>query len=415
MKGLNMTDKQYPSMSNVQTPIELLGIPNCFSALCQFDSSPRKNMLQHHLPQTMIIDEPEFPKLFTGFENKLGKYSINPSQREHDCEVVAIIPKYTPQVIQQWQKNCPRNYVIVLSIDDKTGERTLDYFTIDRYFMGNNNFGWIPVIEDDGLRKIKPGEFLPKETVVTHSPAVQGEKYCLGTNLNTILGSFPETIEDAFIISESAARKLGTQQVSQAIIDVRMDRHPLNLNGDQYTDKFLPDIGSYVQPDGALCAFRPVHWATYVADTDPESLRQPLPLQDDIIYIEPGSKIVDLTFNINTSKPNNCYEQARRYMMDNNECWKAIYSVYMKYKGKYKLSNKMWTLVRDSIYRMIAQNAKAPILDDQFRRLARNFDLEGINNKLVDFMQVIVTYTVPRPVSNGDKLTDLHGSRHLDA
>lgn len=395
-------------LDNTTARLELLGIPNILSSFSQFNSASRVSMFNHHLSQSMILNNPEFNKLFTGVENKLIDYTFNRSRRKFDCEIVAIIPKYEPSILPKGMDYCPQIYVITLTIEPG-GVQHLDYFEINRYFLGSNGFGFIPQMENH--KRIRVGEVLDKETPLTHSPAVIGNQYAMGTNLNIVYGSFPETIEDAFIISESAAKKLQTEEVKQMVIDCRQDRRPLNLHGDQWVDKFLPDIGSQVRPDGALCAFRPIHWTTCVADSDPEALREPLPLQDDIKYVEPGARIVDLTFNINRSKLNNCYDQAEAYMRNNTKCWEAIYATYLKYKGKFKLTQEMSTLVRTAIFRIIAQGGRPPTLENEFSKVMRKFDIEGANRQVVDFLQAIVTYTVPRAVHNGDKLTDLQGAK----
>lgn len=395
-------------LDNTKARLELLGIPNVINPFSQFNSASRVSMFNHHLSQTMILNQPEFNKLFTGVENKLIDYTFNRSRREHDCEIVAIIPKYEPSMLVGGMKDCPQIYVITLTMEPN-GVRHLDYFEVNNYYMGVNGFGFVPQLENS--HRIRVGEILDKNTVITHSPAVMGNQYAIGTNLNVVYGSFAETIEDAFIISESAAKKLQTTEVSQVTINCRQDRRPLNLHGDQWNDKFLPDIGTHVRPDGALCAFRPVHWTTVIADSDPEALREPLPLQDEVIYVDPGAKIVDITFNINRSKLNNCYEQAELYMRNNTKCWENIYAVYLKYKGKHKLTQEMSTLVRTAIYRMIAQGSRPPTLESEFGKTMRNFDIVGTNNQVVDFLQAIVTYTVPRIVHNGDKISDLHGGQ----
>lgn len=400
-----MSDLEY--LDNTKADLRLLGVPNIFSSFSQFNSAPRVAMFNHHLPQTMIPDSPEFNKLFTGVENNLIDYTLNPSRREHDCEIIAIIPKYRAPLVHR--DDVPQIYVITLTLEPN-GERHLDYFEINRYFRGTNGFGFIPNIQN--AHRIVPGEFLERDTPITNSPAVQGNQYGLGLNLNVVYGSFPETIEDAFIISKSAAERLQTQHVEEIIINCRMDRRPLNLYGIGYEDKFLPDIGSYVREDGALCAFRPIHWTTCVADGDPQALKETLPLQDDIIYIEPGSKILDITFNINRSKLNNCYDQAKLYEQNNARCWEDIYNTYMRYKGKYKLTPKFSTLVTTSIYRMIAQGSHVPSLENEFRKnVSKSLEIEGANGNIVEFMQAVVTYVTPRPTSNGSKLTDQAGAK----
>lgn len=404
-----MTDYEY--LNNTRADIRLLGIPNIMSPMAQFTSAPRMAMLNHHLPQTMIIDKPEFNKLFTGVEHNLIDYTFNSSRREQDCEIVAIIPKYLATFLKGGHDDYPQTYVIVLTWEPD-GSRKLDYFTVDKYFMGVNGFGFMPVLKNPGYLRV--GAILTKDQIITHSPAVKGNQYCMGTNLNVVYGSFPETVEDAFIISRSAADRLQTVQIKEVLLNFRQDRRPLNLYGDENTDLFLPDIGSYVREDGALCASRPIHWTTCIADTDPRALRHPLPLQDDISYVEAGAKIVDITFNRNRSKRNDCYPQAEQYILNNNKCWEAIYNAYRQHKTNgVHLTPKMSTLVTTAIYRMIAEGVKVPALDAEMKtlKIAKSFELEGANGQMVDFLQAIVTYACPRLVNNGDKLTDLQGSK----
>lgn len=400
---------------NTQADIRLIGVPNILCPFPQFTSASRTSMLNHHLSQAMILNNPEFNKIFTGVEEKFIPYTYNDSRRKYPCEILAVIPKYTPTASGFNVNDCPQFYVIVLTMEQKAGKtiRHLDYFTIDRYSMGNNGFGYQRIIENIG--RIVPGEFLDPETTITRSPAVQGNKYCLGTNLNVVLGSFPETIEDAFVISESAAKKLETTQVSKITLNCRQDRRPLNLNGTDVEEKFLPDIGSYVRDDGILCAFRPTKWETCLADTAPDALRQALPLQDEIYTIEPGAKIVDLTFNVNNDKISSCYDQALLYMRNNTRCWENIYQVYLKYKDTTPLTKKMSELVTRAMCRMVAHGSRVSLLEGVLRKETKNFDIEGPGRQTIDFLQVEVTYAVTRTVHNGDKITDLSGGKGVIA
>lgn len=407
-----MLKEDYPYLDNTQADVRLLGVPNILTSFAQFVSASRVSMYNHHLSQSMILDNPEFNKIFTGVEEKMIPYTFNDSRRKHPCEILAVIPKYTAANNNFNYDNCPQFYVIVLTIESKAGKtvRHLDYFVIDRYSMGNNGFGYKRILEN--INRIVPGEFLDPDTVITRSPAVQEDQYCQGTNLNVALGSFPETIEDAFIISETAAKKLQTTQVSKITINCRQDRRPLNLNGTDDEEKFLPDIGSYVRDDGILCAFRPVKWETCLADTAPDALRQPLHLQDEIYTIEPGAKIVDLTFNVNMDKISTCYDQALLYMRNNTRCWENIYQAYLKHKDTCDgLTKKMSELVARAMYRMIAHGSRVSILEGHLRKETKNFDIEGAGRQTIDFLQVEVTYTVPRTVHNGDKITDFSGGR----
>jgi len=37
--------------------------------------SVRVNMFDNHLPQALVLENPDFPNVFTNFENQVGKYS----------------------------------------------------------------------------------------------------------------------------------------------------------------------------------------------------------------------------------------------------------------------------------------------------------------------------------------------------
>ncbi len=405
-----MNPNEFPFYSNVNADLRLLGAPNILIPFAQHTSSPRTNMVNHNLSQAMVVDGVEFNKIFTGEEYKMSEYTFGTIELEYDCEVVAMIPKYPPHFTKGIH-NCPEIYVIVLTLEPNN-VRHLDYFVINRYYMGSNGYGFPLKLQN--LERIKVGEILEKNMPISSSPAMDGNLYGFGTNLNVAYGSFTETIEDAFLISESAAKKLQATKISRMIINCRMDRRPLNLNGDEFDEKFLPDIGSYVREDGILCAFRPIHWATCVSDIDPISLKKPLPSQDDIIYVNDGdshAKILDLTFNVNRNKMNDCYAQAEIYLRENTKCWEAIYGTYLRYKGKYNLTPRMSTLLTTTIYRLIAQKGKIPSLEQEFRKEMKNYDIEGETGQVVDFIEVVVDYVAPRYISKGSKLTDLQGAK----
>lgn len=391
--------------SNTTVNPRLVGFPNIISPLSQNSSSPRISMANHHLSQAMVLDKPEFNKLFTGMENKFIPYTFAQAEREHDCTIVAILPKYRAPVLSR-DSLWPEAVVIVLTDEAKP---RLDYFKISKYFMGTNGFGFIPEIN---LRNLQPGNFVSKHDVISRSPGVMGNQFGSGTNLNIIYGSFPETIEDAFVISESGAAKLQTTQISKVVYDCRMDRRPLNLNGYGDVSKLLPDIGTQIRDDGALMGFRPTHWTTVLQDADRDSLREPLVAQDEIIYADAGGTILDIDFRFNPSKLNSCYEQARQYMTNSLQYWRGIYSTYQIYKNQgYKLTKEMHELVNRAIYHMLAADSRVSDLSNEIHAKVRGYDIETDGEQTVDFLQIIVHYSNPRPVANGYKLSDLQGSK----
>ena len=408
----------YNYLNNTTARVELLGMPNPLNPTCHMDSAARVAMFDDHLRQTMTIDGAEFNRVFTGFERQFVNYEINDSLRDTAVEVLDVIYKYPPSFISGGVVNCPTIYVIVATIDDPSGHSRLDYFTIDRYWMGNNGFGHVPNVENLGY--IKPGAILDKDMRFTSSNMYQGSKFypgaknrfCYGTNLNTIYGSFGQTIEDAFVISKSAAAKLQTMQVNQKIINFRQDQRVLNINGGAGEYKLFPDIGEHVREDGAMCAFRPTSWATFVADSDPELLREILPLQDDVIYGTPGALVADMVFNISGGRFN-FHPQVMRYVAHHTTCMENIYTAFRKYRSKYHPTNKMVQLAKDALDYMIAHGAKMASLGAITKRNGAKPTIQGADGNDVEYIQAIITTVSPRFVNKGAKISDLHGGSRL--
>ena len=53
----------------------------------------RITMFDNNLPQLKVLATPDFPNVFTNFENQVGKYSTAYKVAEDDLEIVAKIPK----------------------------------------------------------------------------------------------------------------------------------------------------------------------------------------------------------------------------------------------------------------------------------------------------------------------------------
>jgi len=395
--------EKFDYWNNVKMPIELVGYPNVFNPMAQFVSSSRVDMFAGHLMQAMVLNKSEPNKLFTGKEADLINYNFDKSKRKHSFEVLNIIPKYIDPMGNIPTTVCPLFYVIGLS-DSPDGKRHLDVIEVEKYFMGQNGFGFIPSVSPLSI-----GDTIEPDELLVKSPRIQDGAYAPGINVNTIYASFPEPIEDAFIISESMYERLRTTAVKKKSISIRADWRPLNIYGDGNTDKFLPDLGQNVRDDGILCAFRPTSLTTAPADSDPRSLREILPFQDIIFQIpEPNAKIVDVTYYIGSKKPNSLYPQAEFYNRAHTKCWENVWNAYFSHKNKYPLSDAMWELVRRAIYHLlIDRETKVKPLDIDIGK----FDVEGLSRQIVDFIQVEVTYTAERLERHGIKLTGIDGSK----
>lgn len=64
-----------------------------FQSFANHTDTQRSQMFSNHINQTVHLVEPEFPKVFSGFENQIGKYSIAYKKAKSDATIIAKIPK----------------------------------------------------------------------------------------------------------------------------------------------------------------------------------------------------------------------------------------------------------------------------------------------------------------------------------
>ena len=279
-----MTEKGYPIEDDCLIDHRVAGLEVLLNPFGVFDSSPRLDMVSKHLTQALIMQGNEPPLIFSGYETVVGEQCFDTSEREHDAEIVSVIPKYLFTSSQYMTEN-PELTVIYRDIESKK----IDYFTVSKYSKGTDGYGYYNTLINQHL--LTPGTYLPKETRLTRSPANQGADYNLGTNVNVAYMTHPVGQDDAFGISRSFANKATTKSVRTMTIRIPPNQHPLNLYGDELEIKFMPDIGERVREDGIICGFRTPTNTTFMADTLSSRITKPQYLHDKL-YREPSGAVV---------------------------------------------------------------------------------------------------------------------------
>jgi hypothetical protein len=397
--------KEYPYLANTTMDVRLLGMPYLLTSFPQQISGSRGDMYNHHQAQAMVLNKPGLAGVFSGLEPQFREHMVEPLTRPHRVKVLRVIPKYRRGFMDNWAKNCPERYVIVETeeTNPKTGNKfgRLDVLTISTYYEGANGFGYLPILKN--VDKLTVGAYLDPDMIFSHSPGIIGDDYGFGVDLNVIYGSFAETIEDAFVISESAAKKLETTEVKSHIINVVPDRRPLNLYGDDSLPQFLPNIGDFVREDGILCGQRPSHWATVAADADPNAL-----------------KVIDVTFAANLNNIGDCYPQVERHISDYvTGCCKSLLEVFYQYcepignrPPLLTPTNRMNELFVRAFKHFIGMGGRDVRLDGIFKSEMKRSQLEGFDGRPVEFIQAKVVTAKRRKVTATSKLTDKSGGLH---
>lgn len=407
-----LTSQMYRSLPNDTTVnIKASGYPNCLYSYTQFSSASRVIMAGHHQGQQVTVVKPQFDRNFTGKEYDLSRSTIDSSRREQDCEILAIIPKYTfDKTVPVTRETCPKFVVMVRNC----GDNTLDYFEIDRYHSKVDGYGFFP--QRLNTNRIRVGEIIEKDMPITPSPALQDSKYGQGRNLVICFGTFAETIEDANVISQSAANDMAFLQVCRVPITCSKEKRPVEISTDGgVTFNPFPDIGAIIPENGLIHATRTVNWATCTEDTDQDRLREVQPLHDQMWSGIPGAEILDLDFIGKSRNMPAGYEQVQRYMRNNLKFWRDIYKTYEKYKKRFTPTDKLEELVQTAIYRLVLEGEQLPFLHESHQKAIDNAEIEHPEKGKLDFLHATITYGHVRPFSPGDKLTLHVGGKSVSA
>lgn len=360
-------------------------------------SGSREDLFAKNCTQTRIPQNGEFPDTFTGYESVFGEYTFNSSRRENEIRIIAIIDKYTTKIASIPAGSNPMRTVIFR--DMKTGE--VDYFDIHRYTHYTNDYGYENIMR----RNIQVDDIIPPETEIYSSPAKDGDIYKLGVNANVAFMTTLETTEDCFPISESLANKLSPKSIEVKSISIDMRRYPLNLYGDADNYKIIPNIGEHVNPDGVLCAFRPLRRFSAMSDLQEDKLTQINHLFDNKIYAHPNAQVVDIDvyFDVRGELPSRIYEQIKTYHEARLVYWKEIIQIYDTVKNL-PISHKFNTLVARAMGRVLA--SKQPVVG--LGKWPKAFLSDGFNpiNLRIDIM--LVHQVV---VNNGHKFAGRDGAK----
>lgn len=393
-------DGRYPYLDNLTSDLRQIGFPSSICPFAQHTSSSRLEMFSRHIKQALVVNKPEFPYIFTGYETETGRYTYNESERDYDAEVLAVIPKYNIHDIRGNSK-----FTIILKRDDGA----IDYVDVERYTAGSDGFGY-----ENKVMIPQPNTYLGKDDTLQESYAHHGDQYMLGTNCNVAYMTMPETIEDAMMISETAAEKLSSVEISKKSISVAANMHPINIYGDDFDFKFIPDIGDTVGDDGVLCAFRKLDNELFSAMANPEALKTPQPQHDRIYYVPPNAQIIDLNFYLARPKstkpfPQSIYGQVEKYREGIKIYWQRILDVYrVQSKQGAQFTSKFRTLAASAMQRLSIEGVRVPEVPYK-TQLQYAFK----RNEIVRYLQIDVTYIAKRHVDIGAKITDRYGAKGI--
>ena len=219
--------KQVPENANHRFLAEELMVPNADKA-----DSNRLYMFSGHLAQCANLKNPEFPLIFTNFEDSFGKYSdLGYTQLDENAKVIAKIIK--------------NENVYYLIIQKESGE--YDYIERRTEFWLTEKYGF--TFNNEKIDKVIPGDNLNKdEKLIKCFNYDENDNFMYGVNLRTIFYTEKcKTLEDAIVISKSGAEKLKSYNVEK--VTIVLNGNDLLLNLDKTGEDYItfPDINENIE------------------------------------------------------------------------------------------------------------------------------------------------------------------------
>ena len=152
----------------------------------------RTNMFTSHISQTVVLDQPERPRVFSRFENAFGAYTT----------AVKVLPE-DATVISVFEKN-PLQKVYALQYAD--GRVDIHFSAPVRHLT--ENYGYR--LTSEALDAVEPGDALQAGTQIQGWPCTDEDgNFRYGLNLKTVYMNLEgRTYEDGIVCSESAAERL---------------------------------------------------------------------------------------------------------------------------------------------------------------------------------------------------------------
>lgn len=264
----------------------------------------RANMFSSHVSQLVHLIRPEYPKVFTNFENQFGEYSISYKKASKPFKIISKLNKNK------------LNYDLIIQYT-KTG-----VYDVIHYRHGQHITEEYGYAVEDCLADKEVGDTV-KEDEYLYKPSNYDEhgNFGYGVNLKSCyLPYLGLTYEDAVVLSESAAKKLTSYKCEETFITINNNDILLNLyENDEFTIYHaLPHVGEHTL-DNVLVASRREEKNTILYNFQYNKMKQIEPT-DDVTYTN-GGFVADIDIFCNAKiedlkKKSNSFTQELIFLLE---------------------------------------------------------------------------------------------------
>jgi len=392
----------------------------------RYNSSPRGLMMSNHVAQLLVLDEPDLPIIQTNINREMGKYAVT-KYLKNGGKVIAVHKRYREF---DTGVNFVSEYVIIYR-DLETNE--VESISIPYFNKFAPEFGFKFNIDKDYIESLTQGDIIPPNRLLAWPNTVMPDEtmdinnidYGYGKLLNVALMTIDEVGEDGYVISESAAKKLGFKLFQTRKINVGEERIPLNIYGDDENYKPFPELGEKTSDDSILTAVRIINDEQnefgYDKKYNPnipvlmtkKALQRPDTMFDNVYYLEqPNGTVVDIKVYYSPKRkaylPKYTDEMFKRYSKALLNFYKGILNTYDRLNQPHKQRTGSDLVVGFNLNNLLVE-ARNIVESSYFKaKVSKNYKKEkmDIYNATFDVMFDITP-------TRGFKLTDHHGTKGI--
>lgn len=266
--------------------------------------SSRMYMFTSHVKQVLTLLNPDVPRLQTGFENSIGKYSRAYMKLDGVWEVKDVIRKF-PEI------EGPGIYTLVLY------NKKQDLYDMIEVPVAENlteKFGY--VYDTKKMDSLKPGDKLKDEVLYKSTSFDEQMNYRYGKNATVYYSTSTDTLEDAIVVRKGWADGVKSVEVDCVQVGVNTNEVLLNLYGDNKTYKTFPDIGEQVR-SSLLCAVRQINNEHLLYDFQKKNMQETSDT-DAEYFVSKHAEVydIDIFYNGDGEFPKNIfYKQLHQYYL----------------------------------------------------------------------------------------------------
>ena len=217
-------------------------------------AGPRQHMFSLHYGQRVCPNNPQSPRVFTGYERTFGKYLNSFIRSDKNYEIVAKISRHSSFPLM--------SYLLVLKV---SGKSEYDVVKVNHYEKLSDNHGYMrpfTYMDDKNI-----GSRISKDDMIVSTNSLdEFGNYCYGVNAKVAYLLSPEVKDDAIVVSKSFAEKTTFTLITKTEVIINKNDVLLNIFGDLNNYKCLMNVGETVPPESILMSIRKMDKKNISAD-----------------------------------------------------------------------------------------------------------------------------------------------------